>query len=86
MTTENYQNAFPAITFDTDGRIGTEREGLTKREYFAAMAMQGFISSYAGASVDPKSPYVAARAVEYSDALIKALNKPLTGEELPVEL
>lgn len=49
--------------------------GLTKREYFAAMALQGFLSSYAGATADPKKEHVSAKSVEYADALIKALNE-----------
>lgn len=28
--------------------------GMSKREYFAAMALQGFLASYAGVSTDPK--------------------------------
>lgn len=47
--------------------------GLTKREYFAAMAMQGIISN-------PNNHYVtsysiAERAVQIADALIEQLNK-----------
>ena len=47
--------------------------GLTKREYFAAMALQG-ISSY----IDREDEIVkdaAALSVEMADALIEALNK-----------
>ena len=43
--------------------------GLTKREYFAAMAMQGYITN-GGYLVDD-----ARLAVESADALIKALNE-----------
>lgn len=46
--------------------------GLTKREYFAAVAMQGLMVH------DDKSKqckYLAAVAVEYADALIAELNK-----------
>ena len=49
--------------------------GLTKREYFASMAMQGFLASYAGSTFDPKSENVAKKSCEYADALIKALNE-----------
>jgi hypothetical protein len=48
--------------------------GLTKREYFAAMAMQGYLASYDGVSI-PDAGNVAWRAVEYADALINELNK-----------
>jgi len=51
--------------------------GLTKREYFAAMAMQGLLAN--GSDVDltlPDSTIGISRdAVEYADALIAALNK-----------
>lgn len=47
-----------------------KEEGITKREYFAAMALQGFSTfSY----VSPER--AAKNAVEYADALIKELNK-----------
>lgn len=53
-------------------------EGLTKREYFAAMAMQGLLSNYNqngmyGNSVE--YPMVEKAAVRQADALIKALNE-----------
>lgn len=44
--------------------------GLTKREYFAAMAMQGMIAS-AKVNID----HIPNLSVFYSDALIEALNK-----------
>jgi hypothetical protein len=46
------------------------QDGLTKREYFAAMAMQGILSQH-----DSRPSYTATLAVEYADALIAALNK-----------
>lgn len=42
--------------------------GLTKREFFAAMAMQGLI---AGGGIDPGM--AAPRALEYADALLVEL-------------
>ncbi len=46
--------------------------GLTKREYFAALAMQGFLAcSNTGGS--PKE--IASYATAYADALIEELNK-----------
>lgn len=48
--------------------------GLTKREYFAAMAMQG-LASYNG-TMDEHNPETnASRAVEIADALLKELDK-----------
>ena len=44
--------------------------GLTKREYFSVMAMQGFIAR--DCIISPDS--VAFLAIEYADALIKELN------------
>lgn len=41
------------------------QEGLTKREYFAAMAMQGFIATGKGSS--------ASDWVRYADELLKVL-------------
>ncbi len=52
--------------------------GLTKRDYFAAAAMEGLIAS--GKTLEPHAegadtscPSVASRAIEYADALIKEL-------------
>lgn len=51
--------------------------GLTKREYFAAMAMQGILSSFESNDFDCNTINNAAYfAVMSSDALIKALNVP----------
>lgn len=56
-----------------------DARGLTKREYFAAMAMQGLLASFTekaaigawGSELD----LVAKTSTELSDALINALNK-----------
>jgi hypothetical protein len=47
--------------------------GLTKREYFAAMAMQGMQSD--NPSMGLRSSFLAKYAVEMADALITALNE-----------
>jgi hypothetical protein len=44
--------------------------GLTKREYFAAMAMQALITNPPSVTKEERSK----NAVLYADALIKALN------------
>ena len=49
--------------------------GLTIRQYFAAMAMQGLLASYAGVSQNPNPESLAKKAIEYVDALINELNK-----------
>lgn len=47
--------------------------GLSKREYFAALAMQGLRNS----DLDNSQPYIgtARAAVKFADALIEALNE-----------
>lgn len=47
--------------------------GLTKREYFASMAMQGIISNKDG--LDIKIERIVESAVDTADALIEELNK-----------
>jgi hypothetical protein len=66
-------SAFPVVAdFGIDDRQCSE--GLTKREYFAAMAMQGLCAnSVVGQHSD--FSFLATEAVKYSDALIKELNK-----------
>ena len=50
---------------------------LTKREYFAAMAMQGWLASFApDAQISPEGKIqVAELAVQLSDALLAELEK-----------
>lgn len=48
---------------------GLKSQGLTKREYFAAMAMQSLCVSY-----EEMSHVAAEWATKYADALIKELN------------
>jgi len=60
----------PQILKFGDGSM-TVNMGLTKREYFAAMAMQNMTKIYREESAD----VVARAAVGYADALIEALNK-----------
>jgi predicted transcriptional regulator len=52
----------------------TVTHGLTKREYFAAMAMQGFVAATRYDS-DSDIEYFAQIAVQAADALIAELNK-----------
>lgn len=47
--------------------------GLSKREYFAAMAMQGMIAGSQGLDISPQE--FAQSSVELADALIVELNK-----------
>jgi hypothetical protein len=58
----------PAFATGTDN---WNQEGLTKREYFAAMAMQGFLAKY---GTDYYQQH-AKESVLQADALINALNE-----------
>lgn len=65
-------SAFPFEIEHKDGNIYAK--GLTKREYFAAMAMQALLtSSYQ--CISPSEPSLGKWSVEAADALIKALNE-----------
>ena len=52
-------------------------QGLTKREYFAAMAMQGMVANGSSIDIDKDYPYQtrAKTCILIADALIKALNE-----------
>ena len=63
--------AFSKAAFYTDEYgIDAPQEGLTKREYFAAMALQGLLANDS-ALITSK----ARDAVQAADALIEILNK-----------
>jgi hypothetical protein len=51
-----------------------DETGLTKREYFAAMAMQGLASALNGTWLRDRQ-YTAEMAVLYADALLAELEK-----------
>jgi len=70
--------AFPHYALDNHGNpLGPTSRGLTKRELFAAMAMQGY---KANNDVDFSSDEaMARRCVECADALLEELD--LTQEE-----
>lgn len=76
-----YQPAFPisseGLKMREDGQW-SDCFGISKREYFAAMAMQGALASCTNADdwVTPSS--VAAKSVEYADALLAELEKTET--------
>ena len=62
--------AFPLIS--SDGM--SVNQGLTKREYFAGLAMQGILAK----KFDSKSEDIddtIMSSIEYADALLKALEK-----------
>ena len=69
LTIGNSQ-AFPSIGVDNDG-YSYGGPGLTKREYFAAVALQGIFAF----NKDASGEEFARKSVKYADALIDALNK-----------
>jgi hypothetical protein len=73
MKTKKNESAFPIIAEDyiIDG-------GLTKREYFAAMALQGLLTD--NESVNTREEF-AGYAVKFADALIEELSKTKTNEK-----
>lgn len=63
-------------TLEIVGNLAVSEGGLTKREYFSAMALQGIISN-------SNNDYVVmddelGDAVKYADYLIEELNKQIT--------
>lgn len=91
MRTEPNDSAHPTQAPGQDPRNGVHIVGgLTKREYFAAMAMQGFCQNQSVLSlaneiatlqtvldkpVEPARVLIAEKSIEFADALIAALNK-----------
>jgi hypothetical protein len=67
MTTEPNNSAFPYVLEDEPA------PGLTKREYFAAMALQGILAADLDhLDIDDKC----IMAVNYANQLIRTLNNP----------
>lgn len=83
MKTEPNDSMYPVIeTVERAGEIWFaetfSRGGLTKREYFAALAMQGYCGGeFTGQSGMPPQQ-IAETCVSYADALIKALNSSIS--------
>ena len=72
-TTTNAEDSINSVCFQfSNGEIFSTR-GLTKREYFAAMAMQGILSSHVGNDYGYEE--LADYAIDQADALIIELNK-----------
>lgn len=64
------QLAYPVNLVFDDGEI--QHHGLTKREYFAAMAMQGWIANQQdGYTLHPET--IAMRSAQCADALLAEL-------------
>ena len=71
MVTKWNETAFPYLDGDS-GELSMIEYGLIKRELFAAMALQGLL---ANPSIDGTHQDIANDAVDYADALLKALNQ-----------
>jgi hypothetical protein len=74
MRTKAKNPAFPLIS--DEGYV--INAGLTKREYFALMAMQGIIANKDG--LDIKIERIVESAVDTADALIQELSKTKTND------
>ena len=74
-----YGDSFPVGEMNGETLWAEHRGGLTKRELFAAMAMQGMISagwdSGDTRSVEDWRDQMAAEAVRYADHLLEGLSK-----------
>jgi len=68
-----HEPAFPINECSDDGAHFMTRFGLTKRELFAALALQGMLQSMADSMAQPWA--LADEAVQCADALIAALNE-----------
>lgn len=66
-----------SLVFPNNGEVMYGQNGLTKREYFAAIALQGILAGTSGveslASIGPSG--WASVAVSQAEALIEELNK-----------
>lgn len=73
MKTNPNDTAYPSAAisnYEETNAVG----GLTKREYFAAMAMQGILSNE-GILIQEMMEINCSDAVKYADALIAELNR-----------
>ena len=70
--TNGNEPAFSKSAFyHPDGGLDSPNAGLTKREYFAAMALQGLLPTNISQSIEED----AKNAVKLADILIEELNK-----------
>lgn len=73
MKTNPNDPAHPLVTEYRDNNGGT-RPGLTKREYFAAAALQGLLAN--PVFISEQSDFAIRKAaVEHADGMIERLNK-----------
>jgi len=71
--------AFPLLNQQRDGIVLSPEEGLTKREWFAGLVLEGLLACgrpvVTGESMGADSWHFARAAVNYADALIEELSK-----------
>ena len=73
MSTNPYDPAFPSA----------DEVGLSVREYFAGLALQGLLASSRATRRQPRA--AAEEALRYADALVRALNEaPPPGDRSPL--
>jgi hypothetical protein len=63
--------AYPNVDHNSLGYLVTRDKGMTLRDYFAAAAMQGMISS-THEDFDASSDACARQAYKYADAMLEA--------------
>ena len=69
--------ARPAYLQENSGTLYYAQEGLTKREYFAAIALQGLLASDTRPGEwNVEKTNITRTAVKFADKLIEELNKP----------
>jgi hypothetical protein len=66
---KSYEPALPTERQDQCGNTLQRFEGLTKREFFAAMALQGILAAGSGGEKDLK----VAAAADFADLLLEEL-------------
>jgi hypothetical protein len=71
------KRAFPCASSPADNN-GDGQSGMTLRQYYAGLAMQGFVTKFEPGHLlasEPVPPWYAKRAVEMADALIAELER-----------
>ena len=75
---ENKNRSASPLNEETTDRVDSKIDiytGLTKREWFAGMAMQGLLASFNSHSFNTCQS-VAHHAIQFADTLIDELSKP----------
>jgi hypothetical protein len=63
-----------AAFYHPDNGVSTSKDGLTMREYFAAMAMQGMLANNAEGNTEWSYEIIAKHCCKAADELINQLN------------